>query len=30
MTKAPGIVSTADSDNADPTCTRDRSVIARK
>ena len=30
MTNAPGIVSTADSDSADPTCTRDRSVIARK
>ena len=30
MTNAPGIVSSADSDSADPTCTSDRSVIARK
>ncbi len=30
MTKAPGIVSSADSDIAEPICTSDRSVIARK
>ncbi len=30
MTNAAGMLSSAESDSAEPTCTRDRSVIARK
>ena len=30
MTNAAGMLSSADSDSADPICTSDRSVIARK